>query len=263
MRNMFLGIILLSLLALSCKSNSDYLKEMTKKMEALTESFGSAQNMLEFDRYVAEYNDMMRHLPDEIKNMSLEELQSIEGGKEYQEAMEMLDQTYVAKQRYLTFEVYNDSESEESVELAQGEQYAAPEDNSAVPENNYSAEYVEKDDSFILTYGSTYRVEQTMPKDQYGTTHHLTFEIIAYKDGSVSGQVIETTTLAHRPYDENKYTYPIEGEWEGTSKHDKRVMKVDFDLARSDQHFTIFIDEALKAYIGDLNATPVQLELAN
>lgn len=111
----------------------------------------------------------------------------------------------------------------------------------------------------ILSFGETYYVSKVVSEDKYGNKTKLTFGIITYSDRSVSGQVIETSILSHRPGDENNYYYPIEGKWWRMSKHDKPVMRVLFELARSEQYYTIYIDEDHNAYINDLNSKPEKL----
>lgn len=111
----------------------------------------------------------------------------------------------------------------------------------------------------ILTFGDTYYATQTVSEDRYGNSTELTFEIIAYRDKTISGQVIERSRLGHRPDEVNEYNYPIEGKWGETSRHDKRVMRVRFELAKSHQYYTIFIDEDQNVYINDLNAKPEKL----
>lgn len=111
----------------------------------------------------------------------------------------------------------------------------------------------------ILSFGETYYVSKIVSADKYGNKTKLTFEITAYSDRSISGQVIETSILGYRSGEENNYYYPIEGRWREMSKHDKRVMRVQFELARSEQYYTIYIDEDHNAYINDLNSTPEKL----
>lgn len=111
----------------------------------------------------------------------------------------------------------------------------------------------------ILSFGETYYVSKIVSEDKYGNKTKLTFEIIAYSDRSVSGRVIETSILSHRLGEENNYYYPIEGKWWRMSKHDKPVMRVLFELARSEQYYTIYIDEDHNAYINDLNSRPEKL----
>lgn len=117
----------------------------------------------------------------------------------------------------------------------------------------------EAEGSYILTPGETYYTSKEVSDDGYGNKSVLTIELTAYKDKSFSGQVIETVTLAHRADNPNEHKYPIEGEWEEISKHDKKFMQVKFELTQSGEDFTLYIDEDLNAYMNDLSSTPEKL----
>lgn len=115
-------------------------------------------------------------------------------------------------------------------------------------------------ESYIMTPGETYYVSQEMPEDKYGIITTLVFEMTIYKDNTMSGQVIEKRIQTLNKGRESESNYPIEGEWEETSKHDKKVLEVEFELAQSGQYYTIYVDEEHNVFINDLNATPVKLQ---
>lgn len=115
----------------------------------------------------------------------------------------------------------------------------------------------------ILAFGKTYSVSQTVSEDRRGNSTRLTIEMTAYEDGSVSGRVIETETLAHRSYDPDEFTYPFEGKWTMTSRHDRPVMRIFFELARSEQYYVLYVDEEQNVYLNDLNAKPYKLYLVD
>lgn len=115
---------------------------------------------------------------------------------------------------------------------------------------------VVEEENYILIPGETYYYTTDEFTDEYGSTNQLTVELTAYKDGSFSGQVIETVILAHRPDDPNVHKYPIEGEWMETSRHDKRYMYVEYELTQSGQEQCIYIDEDHNVYLNDLSSKP-------
>lgn len=131
--------------------------------------------------------------------------------------------------------------------------------NNVVNEAETSANQNEEDDNYILIPGETYYTTKEVSSDNYGNSTKLTVELIAYIDGTFSGQVIETTVLGHRPEEPNIHTYPIEGEWIETSKHDRRYMYVEFELVQSGQEFDIYIDENHNVYMNDLSSAPEKL----
>lgn len=149
----------------------------------------------------------------------------------------------------------NDENGVDSLECANVEAPAVEEvevEEEAVEE----MEVEEEEANDILVPGETYYYTTDEYTDEYGSTNQLTVELTAYKDGSFSGQVIETVTLAHRPSEHNEHKYPIEGEWTETSRHDKRYMYVEFELTQSGQEFCIYIDEEHNVYLNDLSSKP-------
>lgn len=116
----------------------------------------------------------------------------------------------------------------------------------------------EETTTYIMEPGVVYYTTKDMPEEN-GIRNRLTLELTSYKDGSFSGQLIATSINTWRDDEETNLNFPIEGEWDETSKHDKRVMIVEFEVEKLEQEYIVYIDEDLKVYWNSLNATPEQL----
>lgn len=249
------GILFLSV-TLSCKSNSDYLKDATIKMNELSEAISNTKYEVEFNRFVADYNEFMTSMPKSIQEMPEEQLATLDGGQEYLEAMDNFNQVYMAKSRFFAFADVTEPEY-------QNESVVTPEQESnAIMDEILDRLYDESNnDDYILTPGVTYiTMSSGTGTDVLGGKVSLSMEFTIYKDGTVTGNLIETN--AKDSYgNNNSYEHPLEGTWAETSKHDKRFLKIDLVLESEDYYneFTYYIDEDLNAYANDLNTRPVKL----
>lgn len=248
---LFLWIFLVSFLAPSCKSESDYLKDATKKMNELAEAISNTRREVEFDRLVADYNNLIKGLPKSIQEMTEDDLIKIDGGKAYVEAVANLDEIYMGKSRYFLMGGYDQSEStNESVDTGQ-----------SIPEQVAPEESVE--DSYILTPGVTYVTTSSQTStDEYGGKVSLSMEFTIYKDGSAAGNLIETNSESTYG-NNNSYNHPVEGTWREVSKHDKRFLEIQLILEGDEYYnsFYYYIDEDLNAYANDINTHPVKLTI--
>ena len=96
--------------------------------------------------------------------------------------------------------------------------------------------------------------------DEYGGKVNLSMEFTIYKDGSATGNLIETNSSS--TYDNNNsYNHPVEGNWHEVSRHDKRFIKIDLVLDPNGYHqrFTYFVDEDHNAYYDNVNNHPIKL----
>ena len=132
--------------------------------------------------------------------------------------------------------------------------------------NNTAIEEVKKvseEEKYILKPGVTYVTEVSdTGTDEYGGKVNLSMEFTIYKDGSATGNLIETNSSS--TYDNNNsYDHPIEGNWHEVSKHDKRFLKIDLVLDANGYYkrFTYFVDEDHNAYYDNVNNHPIKLRL--
>lgn len=92
----------------------------------------------------------------------------------------------------------------------------------------------------------------------HGPEYH-SFEITIYKDGSACG----VFSVGLHDYDEeDAYRFKMTGDWRNTTQYDKKVVRI--FLNYEDNHdnylsYTIYVDDAQKAYLSDLNNKPSQL----
>lgn len=116
----------------------------------------------------------------------------------------------------------------------------------------------EEDDGYILIPGETYYVSNSWHEGDQQI--NMTVELIAYKDETFSGSCYGDSKYEYSTFDPTEFKYPIEGEWEEISKHDKRFMLVNFELGETGQEYTLYIDENQNVYMGNLNSEPVKLQ---
>lgn len=257
-------VLSISALAFSCKSNSDYLKEAATTVTKLADAMVSAEYEVDFDRFVAEYNRYMENLPSSIQEMSEDEIVTIDGGQEYVEAIAYFHDVYSELRNYYKQHPgvrlpggYDDPDSigeNAAAGNASSTQLSAPNASGVFDENKG----VIKEDNYILMPGVTYVTESSWNStDELGGEVSLSMEFTIYKDGSVTGNLIETNLYGRH----NTYEHPLEGTWEEVSKHDKRFLKIYLELQADDynKEFTYYIDESLNAYANDINTRPVKL----
>lgn len=229
--------------------------EAAHELNVLTEAVGSAKQQVEFDRLVAKYEKIIEGLPQNLQDMTEEELILIDGGEEYLKAIKWFDEVYVAKNRFFTFADYAEPEYQN------GSAEESNHESDAIMNEILDDPYAEAEDDYILKPGVTYiTMSSGTGTDELGGKVSLNMEFTIYKDGTVTGNLIETNSKDSYG-NNNSYEHPIEGTWVETSKHDKRFLKIDLVLESEDYYneFTYYIDESLKAYANDVNTRPVQL----
>ncbi len=249
-----LGVFVISFMTLSCKSNSAYLKEAAVKLNKLAEAMSDTKYEAEFDRLVADYNKFMKNLPSSIQEMSEDEIVNINGGNEYLEALEFFNQVYMGKSRYFTFAEYDQSVSLNEPVVASN---SSIDDASNVLKNTEP----EPEDEYILKPGVTYiTASSATDTNEFGERVSLNMEFTIYKDGSATGNIIETTE-ANSYGNRNSYNHPVEGKWKKVSKHDKRFLEIKLILEGDEYYnwFYYYVDEEHNAYANDINTKPLQL----
>lgn len=115
---------------------------------------------------------------------------------------------------------------------------------------------------YIMTPGVTYvTISPQTNTDGYGGKVNLSMEFTIYKDGTASGNLIETNDEEFYG-NSNSYRHPIEGKWREVSKHDKRFVEIKLILEGDEYYnwFYYYVDENLNAYANDINTTPMKLE---
>ena len=238
----------------SSKSTTDYLKDATDKYNEFAEGMGNAKHQVEFDQYVAEYSKYLKSIPKSILEMPDDQLACLDGGREYLEALENLDQVYKAKSRFFLFG--NDSEPK-----GQNEPSVAPEQESDARMNESTSGHNAKD--YFLEPGVTYITESSgAGTDEFEGKVSLSMEFTIYKDGTARGNLIETNSTSSYG-NNNSYEHPVEGTWKEVSKHDRPYLQIVFVLESDDYYneFTYYIDENLNAYANDINTRPVRLRM--
>lgn len=79
---------LVSFMAVSCNSDAAALKKLTKKVNKLTEQVEKANTAEEITKFAADCKNFEKEIPENLKNMSEEELVKVDGWNDFEAALE-------------------------------------------------------------------------------------------------------------------------------------------------------------------------------
>lgn len=245
--------MLCTLMIVSCKSDADVLKEATNQINQLTKEATTVTSAGELQAIAISFDEIIAPLEARFGEISEDELRKIEGSKYFFSAIERLELATTEAGNRIAGNMYDNFNN-----VLSAAANVVSDTRNALNEENAEEEEETPQEDYILTPGVTYYSEKE-GKDEFGLRERYSLELTVYKDYSVEGKFTITAINEYRDNEETDLSYDIDGEWEETSKRDKRVMKIDVELANSSQYYTFFVDEKHQIYWNDLNSNPERL----
>lgn len=74
---------MVSVLAVSCQSDSEWLKSSAKDLDKIAEELSSAKDAGQYEKLVVKAEKIMNNIPSSLKEMDEEEFAKVDGGEEF------------------------------------------------------------------------------------------------------------------------------------------------------------------------------------